>query len=160
MQSLKIFSEEYFFTEGSSSYTIWMKKIRLTNRMNIYTHVCFINLQSWVIYRYTKSQSISHFWLCDPMDYSPPGSSVHGTLQARILEWVAILFSRGSSLFWRSNPLLHCRQILYSLRQQGSPYRYIYIYVCVIYIDTYAYKKEKMYPKILPVIIFELLISL
>ena len=35
--------------------------------------------------------------LCDPMDYSPPCSSVHGILQARILEWVAIPFSRGSS---------------------------------------------------------------
>ena len=35
--------------------------------------------------------------LCDPMDYSPPGSSVDGILQARILEWVAIRFSRGSS---------------------------------------------------------------
>ena len=32
-----------------------------------------------------------------PVDYSPPGSSVHGILQARILEWVAISFSRGSS---------------------------------------------------------------
>ena len=36
--------------------------------------------------------------LCDPMDCSPPGSSVHGILQARIQEWVAIPFSRGSSL--------------------------------------------------------------
>ena len=35
--------------------------------------------------------------LCDPMDCSPPGSSVHGILQARILEWVAIPFSKGSS---------------------------------------------------------------
>ena len=35
--------------------------------------------------------------LCDPMDYSPPGSSVHGIFQAGILEWVAIPFSRGSS---------------------------------------------------------------
>ena len=35
--------------------------------------------------------------LCDPMDCSPPSSSVHGILQARILEWVAISFSRGSS---------------------------------------------------------------
>ena len=35
--------------------------------------------------------------LCDPVNYSPPGSSVHGVLQARILEWVAISFSRGSS---------------------------------------------------------------
>ena len=34
--------------------------------------------------------------LCNPMDYSPPVSSVHGILQARILEWVAVLFSRGS----------------------------------------------------------------
>ena len=33
--------------------------------------------------------------LCDPMDCGPPDSSVHGILQARILEWVAILFSRG-----------------------------------------------------------------
>ena len=35
--------------------------------------------------------------LCDPMDYSLPGSSVQGILQARILEWVAISFSRVSS---------------------------------------------------------------
>ena len=35
--------------------------------------------------------------LCDPLDCSPPGSSVHGILQARLLEWVAIYFSRGSS---------------------------------------------------------------
>ena len=34
--------------------------------------------------------------LCDPMDCSPPGSSVHGILQARILEWAAFSFSRGS----------------------------------------------------------------
>ena len=40
-------------------------------------------------------------WLCpilyDPMDYSPPGSSIHGILQARILVWVSISFSRWSS---------------------------------------------------------------
>ena len=35
--------------------------------------------------------------LCNPMDCSLPGSSVHGTLQARVLEWAAISFSRGSS---------------------------------------------------------------
>ena len=34
--------------------------------------------------------------LCIPMNCSPPGSSVHGILQARILEWVAIFYSRGS----------------------------------------------------------------
>ena len=55
-----------------------------------------------------------HWWLtlCDPMDCSPPGSSVHGVLQARIVEWVAMPSSRDSStqgssglhLLW----LLHC----------------------------------------------------
>ena len=35
--------------------------------------------------------------LCDPTDYSPPGFSVHGISQARMLEWVATFFSRGSS---------------------------------------------------------------
>ena len=46
--------------------------------------------------------------LCHPMDCSPSGSSFHGILQAGILEWVAISFSRGSS-----RPREHCRQILY-----------------------------------------------
>ena len=35
--------------------------------------------------------------VCDPMDCSPPGSSVHGILQASILEWIAMPSSRGSS---------------------------------------------------------------
>ena len=35
--------------------------------------------------------------LCDPMDYSPPGSSVHGILQARTLQWVAMPSCGGSS---------------------------------------------------------------
>ena len=35
--------------------------------------------------------------LCDPVDYSLPGSSVHGIFQARILEWDAISFFKGSS---------------------------------------------------------------
>ena len=35
--------------------------------------------------------------LCDPMDCSLPGSSVHGIFQARVLEWVAIFFSKRSS---------------------------------------------------------------
>ena len=39
--------------------------------------------------------------LCDPIDYSLPGSSVHGIFQARELEWVVIAFSRGS--FWPSD---------------------------------------------------------
>ena len=44
---------------------------------------------------YLKVLARSCLTLCDPMDCSPPGSSVHGILQAGILEWVAIPFSRG-----------------------------------------------------------------
>ena len=43
------------------------------------------------------AQMLSHVRLCDPMDCSPSGSSVHGISQARILELSAISFSRGSS---------------------------------------------------------------
>ena len=53
-----------------------------------------------------------------PVDCSPPGSSVHGILQARILEWVAISFPRGA--FWPRDRTQNCRQILYPLSHQGS----------------------------------------
>ena len=52
--------------------------------------------------------------LCDPMDCSPPDPFVHGILQARILEWVAVPTSRGSS--WpRDRIQVSHRQILYCL---------------------------------------------
>ena len=58
--------------------------------------------------------------LCDPMDCNPPGSSVHGILQARIMEWVAIPFSRGS--FWpRDWTRVSCiADVLYWLSHQGA----------------------------------------
>ena len=63
--------------------------------------------------------------LCDPMDYSLPGSSVHGISQARRLEWVAISSSRGSSWprDWNHVSCVSCtgRRILYQLSHGGSP---------------------------------------
>ena len=44
-----------------------------------------------------KVKLLSRVWLCNPLDCSQPGSSTYGIFQARILEWVAISFSRGSS---------------------------------------------------------------
>ena len=58
--------------------------------------------------------------LCDIMDCTPPGSSVHGIIMARILKWVAISFSRG--IFPGSNPrLLHWQADSLPLHHQGSP---------------------------------------
>ena len=75
--------------------------------------------------------------LCDPMDYSPSGFSVRGTSQARIMEWVAISFSKSSSWprAWAcmscfTGGLLHGRQILYQLSHQGNPV-YVPLRVCV-----------------------------
>ena len=69
--------------------------------------------------------------LCNPMNGSLPGSS-HGILQAGILERIAILFSRGIFSTQGLNlGLLHCRQILYCLSHQGSPYSLIISLVSV-----------------------------
>ena len=59
--------------------------------------------------------------LCDPVNCSLPGSSVRGVFQARILEWVAILFSRGPNQGSSPGFLHCCRHILYHLSHQGSP---------------------------------------
>ena len=47
----------------------------------------------------SKKSEVAQSWptLCDPVDCSPPGFSIHGIFQAWVLEWVAISFSRGSS---------------------------------------------------------------
>ena len=85
--------------------------------------------------------------LCDPMDCSPPGSSVHGLLQARILEWLAISSSRGTSLprDWAHVSCIGRRDSL-PLSHQGSPWvcvcAYIYIYACA---HTHMLKLIKMY---------------
>ena len=68
-------------------------------------------------------QSCLTLW--NPIDGSPPGSSVHEIFQAKILEWVAISFSRGIFPTQGLNPgLLHYRQILYQLSYKGSHHTY------------------------------------
>ena len=71
-----------------------------------------IIIHSWSVSNYVCPT------LCNPMDCSLPCSSVHGILQARILEWVAFPISRGSS--WPRD-LSHCKHILYCVSHQESP---------------------------------------
>ena len=91
--------------------------------LHLFTNIflCFL-LKNYTSTSYMKVRVLvaqSCLTLCDPMDYSLPDSSAHGILQARILQWVAIPFSK------RSYPLslLHCGQIIYSLSHQGSPFK-------------------------------------
>ena len=75
--------------------------------------------------------------LCNPMDGSPPGSSVHGISQARILEWVTISFSTGSSqLRDRTQVSYIGRRILLALSHPGSP----------IYVNTWIQIRENVLP--------------
>ena len=81
----------------------------------------FSYVNSWLWQSVLVAQSFLTLW--DPMDCSPPGPSVHGIFQARILEWGAISYSRGSS--WPSDQtqvswLLHCKEILYHLSHQRN----------------------------------------
>ena len=55
------------------------------------TSICHCSLEVNVLSHF------SHVRLCNPIDCSPPGSSVHGVFPARILEWVAVSSSRGYS---------------------------------------------------------------
>ena len=67
---------------------------------------------------------LSHVRLCDPMECSSPGSSVHGIFQSRILEWVAISYSRGSSQHRDQTHISHVpcigRLILYHLNKHSN----------------------------------------
>ena len=60
--------------------------------MHIYAYI-YIYIYTYVLELALVAQSCQI--LCDPTDYTSPGSSVHGILKERILEWVAILLSRG-----------------------------------------------------------------
>ena len=82
----------------------------------------------YILLRLCPSKDSDMSDACYPMDCRPPGSSIHGISQARILEWIAIFFFGGSSrsrdqtqVSYIAGGLLHYRQILYQLSHQGSP---------------------------------------
>ena len=77
------------FTKTECTHTVWCSNFTLP----IYT---IKNTCTWECsYQYKVTFIVSDSF--GPMDHSPPGSSVHGILQARILDWVTMPYSRGSS---------------------------------------------------------------
>ena len=100
-------SEEVDLKNGESFETL---NSTLRNCVSIIFHFAFVVLATQ-----------SCLTLGNPMDYSPPGSSVHGILQVRILEWVAIPSYKGS--FWpkdRGSPASLADSL--PSKPQGSPY--------------------------------------
>ena len=68
----------------------------------------------------------SRLTLCDPVDCTPPGSSAHGISQARVLEWVAISFSRGSSQPRDQTQLSCSAGGFLTTEPPGNPQMYVY----------------------------------
>ena len=79
--------------------------------------------------------------LCNPMDCSLSGSSIHGIFQARVVEWVAISFSRDISTQGLNPGLLHCRQMLLPSEPPGNPTK-MYIYMNWQYFVIYEKSKS------------------
>ena len=94
------------------------------------------------IYAYMHAQLLQSCpTLCDPMDWSPPGSSVHGILRTRILEWVAMLSSRDlpdPGINLRLLCLLHWQADSLPLSHWRSPRTYTNTYLCKTKMWSYA----------------------
>ena len=83
----------FFYFSNVRCLLVFLK----VNNMNNHPSILYcVTLLPWVVSVPAKSLQ-SYPTLCNPMNCSPPGSSVHGILQARILEWVAMPSFRGSS---------------------------------------------------------------
>ena len=114
-------------------YTIYTV-INILNMQAILIHYMFIK-RCICICMCTGAQSLQSCpALCNPVDCSSPGSSVHGILQPRMLEWVVVPSSRGSSQH-RDRTLVSyvsCigRRDLLSLVQPGKPCICTYTYMC------------------------------
>ena len=108
------------FYKGKYIYTQWLSNENVCPQYGLYKNVHIASLKTGnycMFINRRKCKLTIVYSLCNAMDYSLPGPSVHGILQARILEWVAIPFSRGS---FQPRDWTHCRQILYCLSHQGS----------------------------------------
>ena len=115
---------------------------------NFHGSIVWLNIHtcthSWLTkFCYLKVKLLSHVQLCDPMDCSLPGFSIHGIFQARVLEWVAISFSRGSS--WpRDQTQVSCiagrRFTLWATREaHQSSVTWRYALRWISYVSTYIH---------------------
>ena len=118
---------------------------RQTHRhMHTQTYMCMCVYIYTHIYIYLSVRNKCTQFLvvsdCDPTDCSTPGSSIHGIFQSRVVEWVAISYSRGIFLTQGLNLCLLCvlnwQTYFLSLCHLGSPYVCVYIY---IYIHTHTH---------------------
>ena len=145
-QRLNLYLLLHLHWQVDSSPLSHRRRNTMMNKMHVLFIVWEINCLEWCVlwpffnthFTLWHAHLLSHGQLfCHPIDWDPPGSFVHRNLQARILEWVAILFSRGFSPP-RDQTSVSCvscigRQILLPPSHLGSPLSHHdrVIYTCV-----------------------------
>ena len=102
--------------------------IYFTNGKYVYTYMC-IHVCMHICCCLVMKLCPTFLW---PLDCSPSGSSVHGIFQARILEWVAVSFSRGSSQARNQTRIFCITGGFFTAEPLGKPCMYIYIYLYYI----------------------------
>ena len=118
-----------FYEHSHTSFLMYMVENFLKAERNDNTYLQFQSNSAKVISNMILcistpfSEELSCLTLCNPMNHSLPGSSVLGILQARILEWVAVLFSRGPSQSRDQTLVSHIAGgLFYHLSHQRSPH--------------------------------------
>ena len=118
--------------------------------------ILFSHLSIYIyIYLYVREVAQSCPTLCDPMDCSLPGSSVHGIFQAIVLEWIAISFSNGSSQprdRTRVSRIVDRRFNVWATRE----IIYIYIYVYIINLSMLVINSKLSLNKIFKIAMYVL----
>ena len=116
----------------------------------------------WILYHLSQQgfmillllllSCFSHVWLCNPMDCSLPGFSVHGVFQARILKWVAIPFSRRSSQPGHQTQVLHTAGrffMVQATREALTPIQWIVLVInntsiYLLFLNNISIKEEML----------------
>ena len=156
--------EDKIHTQNQLCFTMFCEFLLQSrvNQLHVYIHPFFFGFPSHLSHHRILSrvpQLYSRFpWccaklllscltLCNPIDCSPPASSVHGILQARILEWVAMPSSRRSSQprdRTRVSYISHTgRQVPYHQHHLGSPG---YHWLSILYVVSIKYICHSQYP--------------
>ena len=87
-----------------------------------------------LVYAFAVVVLVSHVWFfCDPMDCNPPGSPVHGISQARVLEWVAVFSSRGSSWPRDWTPVSCISGAFFTTGPPGKPDSVMYKHLSILF---------------------------
>ena len=117
--------------QSPSAVILEPKKIRSVTVSHVSPSICHQvmgpDAVSWSCHEVTQSC----LTLCDPMDSSPPGSSIHGIFQATVLDWVAISFSRGSSRPKDQTQVSHIAGRCFTVWATKEAQIFLYLFGCI-----------------------------